>query len=98
MNLNELKKKLQPKLHKFEIEGVEVFIHRPSGRDMPNCINIPSTLILCVKDENGDPVFSDKDEEGRINVDSIDFTFQTKIYQAITALLELDKTDELEKK
>ena len=98
MNLNELKKKLQPKLHKFEIEGTELYIHRPSGRDMPQCTDIPSTLILCVKDENSDPVFSDKDEEGRINVDSIDCTFQVKIYEAIIALLEVDKTDEIEKK
>jgi hypothetical protein len=65
MNIEQLKQKLKPALHTFEIEtGITVQIHRPTQRDLPECKSLESTLVLCVKDENGDPVFSTEDVEG----------------------------------
>lgn len=99
MNLNELKKKLQPKLHTFDIEDTTIYIHRPTGRDFEHCTDIKNTLILCVKDENGDPIFSGEDIDGRINVNAIDFVMQNEIYAAIIALVSNSNTvDEIEKK
>lgn len=98
MNLNELKQKLQPQLHEFVIEGFKIYIHRPSGRDFAKCDTVTSTLVLCVKDKNGDPIFADEDIDGRININSIDYVFQNKIYEAIVGLVTVDKTDEIEKK
>ncbi|AFE59036.1 hypothetical protein Q7S_14105 [Rahnella aquatilis HX2] len=98
MNLQELKAKLAPKLHKYEIEGFTINIHRPCGRDIEKCDSATNTIIICTKDENGDPIFANEDIDGRINVNSIDFTFQTQIYKAILELLNIDKSDEIEKK
>lgn len=99
MNLMELKKKLQPELKPFEFEGFMLYIHRPNGRDFAKCIDVANTLILCVKDENGDPIFSDEDIDGRINVNSIDYVMQGKIYQAIIQLVsDSNPVDEVEKK
>lgn len=98
MNLNELKQKLQPQLHEFTIQNFKIFIHRPSGRDFAKCDTVTSTLVLCVKDENGDPIFADEDIEGRINVNSIDYKYQSEIYGAIVNLVTADKVDEIEKK
>ncbi|MDA6170797.1 hypothetical protein OSK39_22445 [Escherichia coli] len=62
-------------------------------------INVAQTLILCAKDENGDPIFSDEDIDGRINVNSIDFVIQNEIYAAIIKLVnDSNPTDEVEKK
>lgn len=99
MNLNELKKKLQPVLKQFVIEGFTIYIHRPNGRDIALCTDVANTLVLCVKDENRDPIFSLEDIEGRINVNSIDYIFQTKIYEAIINLVsDASQVDEIEKK
>lgn len=99
MNLMELKKILQPELKPFEIEGFTLYIHRPSGRDFASCTDVANTLILCVKDENGDPIFSGEDIDGRINVNSIDYVMQGKIYQAIIQLVsDSNPVDEVEKK
>ncbi|HDR2864695.1 TPA: hypothetical protein QCK11_004726 [Enterobacter asburiae] len=99
MNLQKLKEKLAPKLHPIEVEGETIYIHRPTSRDFEKCTNAQSTLIICVKDENGDPIFSEEDIEGRINVNSIDFVIQTKIYNDIFELIsKSDRTDEVEKK
>lgn len=99
MNLQALLKKLQPELHPYEIEGETIYIHRPNGRDFQKCTDISSTLILCVKDENGDPIFADEDIDGRINVQSVDYILQNKIYAAILQLIQdSNPTDEVEKK
>ncbi|HEJ0245396.1 TPA: hypothetical protein SLO98_005050, partial [Klebsiella pneumoniae] len=51
------------------------------------------------KDENGDPIFSGEDIDGRINVNSIDYVMQGKIYQAIIQLVsDSNPVDEVEKK
>ncbi|HAO1978108.1 TPA: hypothetical protein IHJ63_000599 [Escherichia coli] len=99
MNLNQLMKKLQPVLQPYEVEGETIYIHRPNGRDFAKCTDVAQTLILCAKDENGDPIFSDEDIDGRINVNSIDFVIQNEIYAAIIKLVnDSNPTDEVEKK
>jgi len=99
MNLNQLMKKLQPAQHAYEVAGETLYIHRPNGRDFAKCTDVAQTLILCVKDENGDPVFSDEDIEGRINVNAIDFVIQNEIYTAIIKLINIaNSADEVEKK
>lgn len=99
MNLENLKKKLQPKHIPFEIEGETIYIHRPTLNDISKCDTTPNTLVNCVKDENGDPIFALEDIEGRINVNMMDSTYLNNIYLAIIALFkESDQVDEVEKK
>nr|WP_287855300.1 hypothetical protein [Klebsiella sp.] len=99
MNLENLKSKLKPQLEKFELVGEVVYIQRPSASDLPKCDTIASTLIYCVKDENGDPIFADTDIDGRINVGSIDFIHQKTLFDAIQKIAEVsDVVDEIEKK
>ncbi|EFH8976934.1 hypothetical protein K7223_004899 [Escherichia coli] len=99
MNLQALQKKLQPELHPFVIAGETIHIHRPNGRDFAECTDVSKSLILCVKDENGDPIFSNEDIDGRINVNSIDYVIQNQIYTAIIKLIsDANPMDEIEKK
>lgn len=99
MNLENLKKKLKPKLVPFEIEDETIYIHRPTLNDINSCNTIPKTVLHCVKDENGDPIFSLEDIEGRININVMDSTLINKIYTAISVLFtESDPIDEVEKK
>lgn len=99
MNLENLKKKLQPKHVPFEIEGETIYIHRPNIADVNKCTDMQNTLVYCVKDENGDPIFSLEDIEGRINVNMMDGAILGKINLAILDLFkETDPIDEIEKK
>lgn len=99
MNLENLKKKLQPKLHKYEIEGEAIYIHRPMSMDLEKCVDRDSTLIVCVKDENFDPIFSTEDIEGRVNLNVLDSSHLDTIYIAIMNLYKTtDVVDEVEKK
>ena len=99
MNLENLKKKLQPKHVPFEIEGEKIYIHRPNINDISKCKDVPSTLVYCVKDENGDPIFAIEDIEGRINVNMMDSTILNKINEAILKLFnDADPIEEVEKK
>ncbi|MGR5944905.1 hypothetical protein [Enterobacter sp. C4G1] len=99
MNLQNLKSKLQPKPHPMDIEGETIYIHRPTALDIQKCTDLASTLILCVKDENGDPIFSNEDIDGRINVNMMDSIPLNRIHDEIIKLFkEADVTDELEKK
>lgn len=99
MNLEELKKKLQPTLVPYKIEGMTIFIHRPTVNDMDKCVNTPSTLIHCVKDENGMAIFSNEDLDGRININLMDSIELQKIYLAVVDLFnDSDPMDEVEKK
>lgn len=99
MNLDALKKKLQPKLHPLDIEGEKVYIHRPTAHDISKCTTVVDTLVLCVKDENGDPIFSIEDIDGRINVNMMDSIHLNYIHDEIMKLFkEADVTDEFEKK
>lgn len=99
MNLESLKQKLKPQLEKFDLVGEVVYIHRPSAVDLLKCETMASTLVYCVKDENGDPIFSETDVEGRINVGAIDFMHQKVLFEAIQKLTQsADVVDEIEKK
>lgn len=95
--IEKIKKAMKPELHKFEItDGVEVYIHRPSISDAEKCTTLQQTLIICVKDDNGDQIFSDKDIDGRVDVNTIDSTIAGKLFNAI---MELTKVPEdIEKK
>jgi hypothetical protein len=98
MNLEKLKQKLKPSLVPFTILDETIYIHRPAASDLQKCDSVASTLIYCVKDENGDQIFSDEDIDGRINVGSIDFAYQKQIYDAISKLAEAaDSISEIEK-
>ncbi|AXU95897.1 hypothetical protein CI789_12015 [Erwinia persicina] len=99
MNLEEIKNKLKPKLHPLDIEGVTLYIHRPTARDFEACLQSNEAIILlCVKDENNDPIFSNEDIEGRINIQSIDNVFVTTIVTEVVKLFTDDNADEIEKK
>ncbi|HED2478358.1 MULTISPECIES: hypothetical protein [Citrobacter] len=93
MNIEALKKALKPKLHKIEVEGIELCISRPTVKDAPLCIDVVSVLVYCVKDENGEPVF---DKE---TAQDIDATVANNIYIKVLGLLTVeDGIDEVEKK
>jgi len=100
MNLEEIKNKLKPKLHKVTIEEVEFYIHRPTVRDFEACLVSNAAILLhCVKDENGDPIFSTEDIDGRINIDSIDNVFVTELVKSVVELFGSENAqDEIEKK
>lgn len=42
MNIEALKKALKPKLHKIEVEGIELYISRPTVKDAPHCTDVLS--------------------------------------------------------
>ncbi|MBJ9240879.1 hypothetical protein [Citrobacter braakii] len=93
MNIEALKKALKPKLHIIELEGIELYISRPSVKDAPFCTDVVSVLVYCVKDENGEPVF-DKD-----TAQEIDATIANDIYLKVLGLLTVeDSVEDIEKK
>lgn len=100
MNLQDILKKLSPKKHTFNIEGAEFFIHRARSKDI-EALNKPlEAIMVCTCDENGDPIFSTEDIEGRINLNALDSEYVSKIYLAIIELYkdQSDIQDEIEKK
>ncbi|EFD1058386.1 hypothetical protein FEL34_22420 [Escherichia coli] len=100
MNLQDALKKLSPKKHSFIIEEVELFIHRARSKDI-EALNKPlEAIMVCTCDENGDPIFSTEDIEGRINLNALDSEYVSKIYMAIIDLYKdtSDIQDEIEKK
>ncbi|NIG74195.1 hypothetical protein F3J34_11365 [Klebsiella sp. Ap-873] len=96
--LDRIKNSMKPQLHEVVINGVTFWVHRPSMQDFPKCDTVANTLVLCVKDENGDPIFADKDIDGRVNVNSMDFSFAQELYQEVVKLLDTNSVDEVEKK
>ncbi len=99
MNINDLKKLLKPKLHKIEFHGMELYIHRPSSTDFEKCIDAKATLIYCVKDENGDAIFSNGEIANRVDVNSIDALFVSELNQKVIGLwTESNPMEETEKK
>ena len=100
MNLESLKKKLQPKRHEYKVDDeTSIFIHRPTANDMDKCKTMADSLVLCVKDENGDPVFALEDIDGRVNINQCDVIIGNAIYAAILKLFETENpVDEIEKK
>jgi len=97
--LDKIKNAMKPQLHEVTINDVPFWIQRPSLQDIDKCTTLATTLTYCVKDENGDPIFSDSDIEGRINVNTLDFKFAQELNQQVFKLLkESNNTDEIEKK
>ncbi|MDV0678313.1 hypothetical protein VC636_25635 [Citrobacter freundii] len=100
MNLAELKKALQPKLHKIEVQGIELYIHRPTMKDAPLCTTTDSTLMYCAKDENGERIFStDENETDLIIVGELDQVVVNEIFSKIIELVSKQtQEEEIEKK
>ena len=97
--LDKIKNAMRPQLREVVVNDVPFWIHRPSIQDFDKCNSLANTLINCVKDENGDPIFSDSDIEGRVNVSSMDFKFAQELYMEVAKLLEVSNSvDEVEKK
>ncbi|MEF9720460.1 hypothetical protein RBH51_09310 [Escherichia coli] len=87
------------KKHAFTIEGVEFFIHRARTRDLDKLHNPITTITVCTCDENGDPIFSTEDIEGRINLNALDSQIINQIIDAIMKLYATeDPVDHIEKK
>ncbi|EKY3883958.1 hypothetical protein RCI39_001052 [Enterobacter hormaechei] len=99
MNLQDVLNKLSPKKHPFEINGVSFFIHRARTKDI-ELLNQPIECVtVCTCDENGDPIFSTEDIDGRVNLKVLDSEFVSKTYLAIMELYkDVDVADEIEKK
>ncbi|HAT5009553.1 TPA: hypothetical protein I9774_000405 [Serratia marcescens] len=96
MNLQDLQKLLKPKLHKIDFHGMELYIHRPSSADFDKCTDAKMTLIHCVKDENGDPIFTDGEIQGRIDVNSIDAMYVGELNQKVIELWTSEASSQVE--
>lgn len=96
--LDKIKNALKPQLHEVELHGISFWVHRPTMKDFASCDTLENTLVLCVKDENGDPIFSKEYIDGRVDVTQLDFTYANELYREVTKLLDIDSTDAIEKK
>jgi hypothetical protein len=99
MNLQELMKALKPVLKTVTLSnGVVLNIHRPKLSDFEKCDTPKSTLILCVADSEGNPVFSDDDT--LVNINNVDTMLVNEIYTEVLGLWSAnDKSeDDIEKK
>ncbi|HAV1973400.1 TPA: hypothetical protein JG946_003760 [Enterobacter hormaechei subsp. steigerwaltii] len=92
--IDKIKNAMRPKLHEVEVGGVTFWIHRPSLGEAEKCGTIETSLVLLVKDENGDPVFAHEDIEGRVNVNNVDVTLAIELYTALAKVSS--NTDEIE--
>ncbi|WP_447743305.1 hypothetical protein [Enterobacter asburiae] len=99
MNLQEVLKKLSPQKHPFEVEGITLYIHRARTKDIEKLNQPIECVTVCTCDENGDPIFSTEEIDGRVNVNVLDSEVVSKIYLAIMELYkDADQQDEIEKK
>lgn len=96
--LDKIKNAMKPKLHEVEINGITFWVHRPSVADFAKCDSAENTIIHCVKDENGDPIFANEDVDGRVNVNQLDYVLAGKLNAAVIKLTVEDETDSIEKK
>lgn len=96
--IDRIKKALKPELHEVVINDIKFWVHRPSIQDLVKCDSIENTLMLCVKDENGDPIFAKEDIEGRVNVSQLDYVFGQKLYQEVVKLTGTETVEQIEKK
>ncbi|KHT18300.1 MULTISPECIES: hypothetical protein [Pectobacterium] len=92
MNFQELIKVLGIKNHKFEIEGIELYIRLPTVLEYELCDTQSKTIMNCVVDVDGNKIFSSEEE-----VNQLDFQYYTKIYQKINELL-IEAMSDMEKK
>ena len=100
MNMEAIRKALKPKLHKIDINGIELYIHRPTIKDAPECDTVTNVILLCVKDENGNPVFTDDSTEtSLVHIDELDQILIQEIYIKVLGLVSLeDSIEDIEKK
>lgn len=99
MNIEALKKALRPKLHEIDVEGIKLYIHRPAISDTPKCNTFEGVIIHCVKDADGNSLFTDDVESELMQVSDIDQTMANDIYIKVLALLTVeDEADSTEKK
>lgn len=98
MNLQELMKALKPVLKQVTLSnGAVLNIHRPKLSDFEKCVTPKSTLILCVADSEGKPVFSDDDT--LVNINDVDTMLVNEIYTEVLGLWSGDVSeDDIEKK
>ncbi|MEH0834406.1 hypothetical protein [Pectobacterium cacticida] len=92
MNFQELIKVLGVKNHKFEIEGIELYIRLPTVLEYALCDTQSKIIMNCVVDVDGNKTFSSEEE-----VNQLDFQYYTKIYQKINELL-IEAMSDMEKK
>lgn len=98
--LKEMMQKLKPALHKIEINGFELYIHRPKLSVLSQCDNQRGILIHCVSDKDGNPVFSETESETAMLVDDLDPVLANEITQKVMDLMNSSDSvqEETEKK
>ena len=100
--LQDLKNKLQPKLTKVTVsDDIELYVRKPTLAKFEECNDTKSTLIHCVcRDETGYPAFSDGGSDDTIDINEIDASIASELFQHCLNLwsTEDSPTEELEKK
>ncbi|MBA0175110.1 hypothetical protein [Pectobacterium carotovorum] len=92
MNFQELIKVLGIKNHRFEIEGIELYIRLPTVLEYAECDTQIKTIMNCIVNADGKKVFNSEEE-----VNQLDFQYYTKIFQKINELL-IEAMSDMEKK
>ncbi|MFJ5420291.1 hypothetical protein ACIPSQ_06515 [Pectobacterium parvum] len=92
MNFQELITVLGIKNHKFEIEGLELYIRLPTVLEYAECDTQIKTIMNCIVNVDGKKVFNSEEE-----VNQLDFQYYTKIYQKINDLF-IEAMSDMEKK
>lgn len=103
MDIHTLFAALRPELHKVTLKnGAELYVHRPAISNFEKCTDAKSTLLYTVSNEDGVPIFSDVDEDGKINVNHIDALIVSEINGEVMKLWpkaeEPQIQDQIEKK
>ncbi|WNK56721.1 hypothetical protein RM151_11495 [Pantoea agglomerans] len=100
--LQDLKNKLQPKLTKVTVgDDIELYVRKPTLAKFEECKDTKSTLIHCVcRDETGYPAFSDGGSDDTIDINEIDASIASELFQHCLNLwsTEDSPTEEFEKK
>jgi hypothetical protein len=103
MDIHTLFAALKPELQKVTLKnGAELYVHRPAIINFEKCTDAKSTLLYTVSNEQGQPIFSDIDEDGKINVNYIDALIVSEINGEVMKLWpkaeEPQIQDQIEKK
>lgn len=72
--IEQLKKQLSPEVVKVELSnGVTLYVRKPKVSEQEQCSTPKGMLLVCVcRDETGYPLFSEEDEEGKVNINDVD--------------------------
>lgn len=103
MDIHTLFAALKPELHEVTLKnGAVLHIHRPAISNFEKCVDAKSTLLYTVSNDDGQPIFSDVDEDGKINVNYIDALIVAEINNEVMKLWpkadEPQVQDQIEKK